>query len=73
MCKPGSPHYEAALKDQLAKKTAGDKTNETGGKGEKNAGGGKGDKEKETVGGKARAKNKDSDKHKRQEGNWQQD
>ena len=42
MCKPGSPHYEAALRDLIVKETAGGKTNETGGKGEKNAGGGKG-------------------------------
>ena len=40
MCKPGYPHYEAALRDLIVKEAAGDKTNEIGGKGENNTGGG---------------------------------
>ena len=42
----------------MRRKTAGGNASETGGKGENNTGGGKGEKEKETVGWKARAKNK---------------
>ena len=30
MCKPGSPHYEAALRDLIVKETTGNTTNETG-------------------------------------------
>ena len=61
MCKPGSPHYEAALRDLIVKETTGNTTNETGNTGEKTTGGGKGEKEKATAGGTGRAKKKDSD------------
>ena len=30
MCKPGSPHYEASLRDLIVKETTGNNTNETG-------------------------------------------
>ena len=56
MCKPGSPHYEANLRDLIVKDKAS--TSETGGKGEQNT---EGEKEKAIVGGKSRAKKKDSD------------
>ena len=58
MCKPGSPHYEAALRDLIVKETTGNKTNETGEKGEKTTGGGKGEKEKAIAGRTGRAKKK---------------
>ena len=56
MCKPGSPHYEANLRDLIVKDQAS--TNETGGKGEKNT---KGEKDKANVGGKSRANQKGTD------------
>ena len=64
MCKPGSPHYEAAIRDLIVKETTGDKTNETGEQGEKTTGGGQGEHEKAIVGGAGRAKKKDSDSEK---------
>ena len=56
MCTPGSPHYEANLRDLIVKDNASN--SETGGKAEENT---KGEKEKVFARGKSRAKNKDTD------------
>ena len=53
MCKPGSPHYEANIRDLIVKDKAS--TSETGGKARRTQ---KGEKEKAVDGGKSRAKKK---------------
>ena len=57
MRKPGSPHYEADLRDLIAKEMAGGNTNETGGtRARRTQAAKRGEKQKDTAGGKARAK-----------------
>ena len=65
MCKPGSPHYGANIRDLLVKDKA--RASETGGQGEKNtAGEQKGDRG--CWQGSPRAKTKDTDKEQNTDG-----